>query len=101
MSDSYILSHHVFLLAHMLGREYIQVRAPYLGSCIGASEAKHPASLRFNLLDAGRRSLNYFLLLLLIAALVTSLAKQFTVLLLGHTLAALLNNGTHRISSLF
>ena len=39
--------------------------------------------------------------LLLIAALVASLAKQFTVLLLGHTLAALLNNGTHRISSLF
>ena len=30
-----------------------------------------------------------------------SLAKQFTVLLLGHTLAALLNNGTHRISSLY
>jgi hypothetical protein len=30
--------------------------------------------------------------LLLIAALVTSLAKQLTVLLLGHTLATLLNN---------
>ena len=38
--------------------------------------------------------------LLLIAALVASLTKQFTVLLLGHALAALLNNGTHRISSL-
>ena len=30
--------------------------------------------------------------LLLIAALVTGLAKQLAVLLLGHTLAALLNN---------
>jgi hypothetical protein len=30
--------------------------------------------------------------LLLIAALVASLAKQLAVLLLGHTLAALLNN---------
>jgi hypothetical protein len=30
--------------------------------------------------------------LLLVAALVTSLAKQLAVLLLGHTLATLLNN---------
>lgn len=32
---------------------------------------------------------------LLVATLVTRLAKQLTVLLLGHTLAALLNYGTH------
>ncbi len=29
------------------------------------------------------------------------LTKQLAVLLLGHTLAALLDNGTHRISSLY
>jgi hypothetical protein len=34
-------------------------------------------------------------LLLLVATLVTSLAKQLAVLLLRHTLAALLNNGAH------
>ena len=39
--------------------------------------------------------------LLLVAALVAGLTKQLAVLLLGHTLAALLDNGTHRISSLF
>ena len=39
--------------------------------------------------------------LLLVAALVAGLTKQLTVLLLGHTLAALLDNGTHRISSLY
>jgi hypothetical protein len=33
--------------------------------------------------------------LLLVATLVASLAKQLAVLLLRHTLAALLNNGTH------
>jgi len=37
--------------------------------------------------------------LLLIATLVTSLTKQFTVLLLGHTLAALLDNRAHNGSS--
>ena len=39
--------------------------------------------------------------LLLVAALVAGLTKQLAVLLLGHTLAALLDNGTHRISSLY
>ena len=39
--------------------------------------------------------------LLLVATLVASLTKQLAVLLLGHTLAALLDNGTHRISSLY
>jgi hypothetical protein len=34
--------------------------------------------------------------LLLVAALVTSLAEQLAVLLLRHTLAALLDNRTHR-----
>jgi 2-polyprenyl-3-methyl-5-hydroxy-6-metoxy-1,4-benzoquinol methylase len=33
--------------------------------------------------------------LLLIATLVASLAEKLAVLLLGHTLATLLNNGTH------
>jgi hypothetical protein len=33
--------------------------------------------------------------LLLVATLVTSLAKQLAMLLLRHTLAALLDNGTH------
>ena len=33
--------------------------------------------------------------LLLIATLVASLTKKLAVLLLGHTLATLLNNGTH------
>ena len=38
---------------------------------------------------------------LLVTTLVASLTKQLAVLLLGHTLAALLDNGTHRISSLY
>jgi len=66
MSDIYIPSHHVFVFLflhmHMLGREYMQVTAPHLGSRSGSLNAKRPASLRLNLLDAGRRSLNYFLL---------------------------------------
>ena len=37
--------------------------------------------------------------LLLVATLVTSLAKQLAVLLLGHTLAALLDYRTHSVSS--
>src|SRR5690606_19538588 len=36
--------------------------------------------------------------LLLIATLMASLAKQLTVLLLRHTLATLLNNGAHKTS---
>ena len=35
--------------------------------------------------------------LLLVAALVASLAKQLAVLLLRHALATLLDNGTHRL----
>ncbi len=38
---------------------------------------------------------------LLVATLVTRLTKQLTVLLLRHTLAALLNDGAHGGSSLF
>jgi hypothetical protein len=42
--------------------------------------------------DAGHRDRGR---LLLVATLVASLAKQLAVLLFRHTLAALLNNGTH------
>ncbi|EGF58064.1 conserved domain protein [Actinomyces sp. oral taxon 170 str. F0386] len=38
---------------------------------------------------------------LLVATLVTRLAKQLAVLLLGHALAALLDDGSHEISSQF
>ena len=38
---------------------------------------------------------------LLVTTLVASLTKQLAVLLLGHTLAALLDNGSHEISSQF
>ena len=38
---------------------------------------------------------------LLVATLVTRLAQELAVLLLRHALAALLDNGTHRISSLY
>jgi hypothetical protein len=43
--------------------------------------------------DAGHRNRGR---LLFVATLVASLAKQLAVLLFRHTLAALLNNGTHK-----
>jgi hypothetical protein len=46
--------------------------------------------------DTGKARNRY---LLLITTLVAGLTKQFTVLLLGHTLAALLNNRAHSGSS--
>jgi hypothetical protein len=49
-------------------------------------DARMPATLR----GSGHMPCEVFLLL--VAALVASLAKQLAVLLLGHTLAALLNN---------
>ncbi|MDQ0095538.1 hypothetical protein J2T21_003440 [Paeniglutamicibacter psychrophenolicus] len=48
------------------------------------------------MLDSGQARSRH---LLLITTLVAGLTKQFTVLLLGHTLAALLNNRAHNGSS--
>lgn len=52
----------------------------------------HPARKNARRLGRQRAFTLYEVSLLLVAALVAGLTKQLAVLLLGHTLAALLNN---------